>query len=274
MAENYIQLYNAVEQPFFVGMESGKAMWLISDRKLHLLVFAAHPTEDGKFYYEDLRTQETSWSLPLTEMTASAANTAKVLTTFNAEESEVWIGDSFPYDESALLTIAIDAYLLGESGDYDESDQGSEEAELVKTPEVTPVASPDAKPTQTSVLNEIVSAKSTDLLKSKSPSKDESDDEEEDKVKSGAVSGTAHPRDADDSDEESSAGGTASSDGEDDDTQSTPIKASAAPVDMSILTNDLIHHSNTIKVGSISLPRVFVCQFTAPSVFPCPRRAT
>lgn len=249
MAENYIQLYNAAEQPFFVGMESGKAMWLISDRKLHLLVFAAHPTEDGKFYYEDLRTQETSWSLPLTEMTASAANTAKVLTTFNAEESEVWIGDSFPHDESALLTIAIDAYLLGEGGDYEESDQGSEEAEPVKTPEVSPAATPVVKPTQTSILDEIVSAKATDLFKSNTPLENESDDDEvEGNVKAGGASGAARARDADDSDGESSAGGTASSDGDEDENPSTPAKASTAPVDMSILTNDLIHHSNTIKV--------------------------
>jgi len=248
MAENYIQLYNAAEQPFFVGMESGKAMWLISDRKLHLLVYAAHPTEDGKFYYEDLRTQETSWSLPLTEMTASAANTAKVLTTFNAEESEVWIGDSFPHDESALLTIAIDAYLLGEGGDYEESDQGSEDVEPVQIPEGTPVTTPAVQPTQTSILSEIVSAKSTDLFKGSIPLKNESDDEEESNVRAGGTSGAAFARDADDSDGESSVGGTASSDGDEGETTSTPAKASAAPVDMSVLTNDLIHHSNTIKV--------------------------
>lgn len=247
MPEKYIQLFNAAEQPFFVGMDSGKASWLIDEGKIHLLIHAAHPADDGKYYYEDLRTQAVSWSLPLTEMTASAANTAKVLMTFNEVESEEWIGDSFPADESALLTIAIDAFLLGEGGDYDEDSVEAEEDVSVHASEKVAVAVSPTNPPKDNVMNAIFSAKSSEIL-STEPTK-----AQKEQSGPGAKGATiTHAQGAlDDNDSESdagsesSAGGTASSDGEE------PVNASvpAVPeVDMSILTNDLILSQNTVKV--------------------------
>jgi len=266
MPEKYIQLFNAAEQPFFVGMDSGKASWLIDEGKIHLLIHAAHPADDGKYYYEDLRTQAVSWSLPLTEMTASAANTAKVLMTFNEVESEEWIGDSFPADESALLTIAIDAFLLGEGGDYDEDSVETEEDVSVHASEKVAVAVSPTNPPKDNVMNAIFSAKSSEIL-STEPAKAQ-------KEQSGTgANGTTIARAQsalDDSDSgsdagsESSAGGTASSDDEE------PVKASAPAVpnvDMSILTNDLILSQNTVKVRLnspllvISYTILLVCTF-------------
>ncbi len=251
MPEKYIQLFNAAEQPFFVGMDSGKASWLIDEGKIHLLIHAAHPADDGKYYYEDSRTQAVSWSLPLTEMTASAANTAKVLMTFDELESEEWIGDSFPADESALLTIAIDAFLLGEGGDYDEDSVEAEEDVSVHASEKVAVTESPTNPSKDNVMNAIFSAKSSAILSTEPTmaQKEQSGTGEK-------VAAITHAQIAlDDNDSvsdagsESSAGGTASSDDEE------PVKAfvSSVPavpeVDMSILTNDLILSQNTVKVS-------------------------
>lgn len=249
MPEKYIQLFNAAEQPFFVGMDSGKASWLIDEGKIHLLIHAAHPADDGKYYYEDLRTQAVSWSLPLTEMTASAANTAKVLMTFNEEESEEWIGESFPADNSALLTIAIDAFLLGEGGDYDEdsveAESETEEDVSVHASEKVTEAVVPTNPPKDNLMNAIFSAKPSEILSTEPTSTP---------IKHGGlgakgVTVTDDDDSGSDAGSESSAGGTASTDNEE------PVKAStpAVPeVDMSILTNDLILNQNTVKVRAYS----------------------
>jgi hypothetical protein len=113
MKDKYAQLLNADQQPFFVDMNSGKAYWLIDESNFPELQYMAHSSENGKCYYENLETQEVTWSIPYSEMSPAAINTAKVLQEFNGEDTAEWIGLEFPEDLSENLMIAIDDYLLG-----------------------------------------------------------------------------------------------------------------------------------------------------------------
>lgn len=140
MSERYIQLFNAANQPFFVGMETGRASWLIPVREISQLSFMAHLTDDSKCYYEELTTQEVSWKLPFTQMTPAAANTCKVLPGCNEEDTAEWIDEDFPEDKSIELMFAIDAYLLeggqdgGSSGEEEEATEEISAAVLEKQP--------------------------------------------------------------------------------------------------------------------------------------------
>ena len=68
MKEKIIQVFNADQQPFFVGMESGKTSWTITTKQLPQLTFVGHLTDGDACYYEDLRTQEVTWAIPFTEL--------------------------------------------------------------------------------------------------------------------------------------------------------------------------------------------------------------
>ena len=125
MKEKIIQVFNADQQPFFVGMESGKTSWTITTKQLPQLTFVGHLTDGDACYYEDLRTQEVTWAIPFTELSPAAANTVKVLQSFNQQDTEDWIKCTYSDDASIEVMMAIDVYLLAKEEGELEHDNDS-----------------------------------------------------------------------------------------------------------------------------------------------------
>jgi hypothetical protein len=246
MKERIIQLRNAEGEPFFIGMDTGKVTWTIPVKSFGNLTHMAHLSDGSACYYEDLRTQGVSWTLPFSEMSSAAINAAKVLQGCNQEDTEEWINSPYPEDESVEVMLGIDAYLLTkEQGEeLDEEDEGSDEASLSSAEQVPPAAgvSPSSN-----VMSGIFSANSSKIFsKDASSEHDEQSGSEEDILPvAGAM---AVEENSEDEEDESGSGGTMESDGDDSEDEHDGATDSN-PAAGASLTAAQILSQTTIKVS-------------------------
>lgn len=253
MTERYIQLFNAANQPFFVGMETGKASWVIPVKKISQLTYMAHLTDESKCYYEELSTQEVSWKLPFTQMTPAAANTCKVLPGCNEEDTAEWIDEDFPEEKSIELMFAIDAYLLeGDQGDQEEQDE--EEIPAVESTPNTGTQSPGLvgsmfSPGSSSLFEKQKQTKAQN--DSENESENESDGEKDNEVPDflaeQGVKNVEEYGGSEDGSDSGGSGGTAETD-EDFYAKKFPQEAKGSSESSSILTAASILGQNTVKV--------------------------
>jgi hypothetical protein len=250
MKERIIQLRNAEGEPFFIGMDTGKVSWTIPVKSFGQLTHMAHLSDGSACYFEDLRTQEVSWTLPFSEMSSAAINAAKVLQGCNQEDTEEWINSPYPEDESVEVMLGIDAYLLAnEQGEEpEEEDEVSEEGSLDLSEQVAPSA--DRSPTKPNVMSGIFSANSSKIFSKDAPSdSDEQSGSEEDIL---PVSGANAVEEGSDEEDESGSGGTMESDDEGSDDGDASDSTSAATARLNAAQ---ILSQTTIKVSMYIKPK-------------------
>lgn len=237
MKEKIIQVFNLDQQPFFVGMESGKASWTISTKQLPYLTFVGHLTDGDACYYEDLRTQEVTWSIPFTELSPTAANTVKVLQSFDQQDTEDWIKTTYSDDDSIEVMMAIDAYLLAKEEGELEHDNDSYSSDDVD--DRSSEADENASEVEEHDSSQVISDNTTALFSS-----DNNASLQEDVLKD---TKDVKVVEVDDDDLDSESGGTIESD-DDSMEQAQPIQESIDTV----LTVKNILRQSTIKVTTIN----------------------
>lgn len=248
-----MQLFNADLQPIFIGMQSGKATWTIPKGTFPQLTFMAHLADGNSCYYEDLRTQAVSWTLPFTEMSSAAANTAKVLQSSNEESTVDWINQPFPFDDSIEVMLAIDDYLIAkEQGVLPEDDSESDDS-AVEAPSSPAVKESNTRPKSEQVISQIFSAGANQLYEK--PAQEAASKSTKDVLD--GIDAKMVADDADSDAEQSGSGGTMSSEGDDDedDHHSEPESQPVSGVtktdnDGGILTAAQILSQTTLKVTS------------------------
>jgi hypothetical protein len=266
MKERIIQLRNAEGEPFFIGMDSGKVSWTIPAKSFGQLTHMAHLSDGSACYFEDLRTQEVSWTLPFSEMSSAAINAAKVLQGCNQEDTEEWIKSPYHEDESVEIMLGIDAYLLAkEQGEEsEEEDEASEEGSLDSSEQVAPSA--DKSPTKSNVMSGIFSADSSKIFSKDAGS--DSDGQSSSGKDILPVSGAMEVEDCGDDEDESGSGGTMESD---DEGSEEGDVGSATSAGTASLTAAQILSQTTIKVPHLrSLSHYKRSYFTCLVASPLP----
>jgi hypothetical protein len=116
--EGVIQIFNADHDPLYVELQGGNAFWLVPRKyKLADVKFLTHLTEDGSCYFENLVTNETSWSLPVV-MSEHARNNAITFQHMNRDDTEIALLGAFPEEESEAQMAKIDAFYDPDSDMY------------------------------------------------------------------------------------------------------------------------------------------------------------
>jgi hypothetical protein len=137
--DGVIQIFNADHDPLYVELQGGNAFWLVPRKyKLADVKFLTHLTEDGSCYFENLVTNETSWSLPVV-MSEHARNNAITFQHMNRDDTEIALLGAFPEEESEAQMAKIDAFYDPDSDMYgvepqlehgDDEDDGDAEEKL------------------------------------------------------------------------------------------------------------------------------------------------
>lgn len=114
----------------YVEMHTGNAFWVLPKKyKLKDVKYLSHLTEDGSSYYEELATNQTSWTLPAV-MSAQAKSNTAAYQLMTRDEAEVALVEAFPEEESAEQMAKIDAYFdPNAERKEDESEEEEEEEE-------------------------------------------------------------------------------------------------------------------------------------------------
>lgn len=113
---SYIQVYSLDRLPVFIDLRSGRATWTLAPKEhLRSIKYLTHflSEEDTQCYYEDVNTQETSWTLPESpEMSEEARDIAATVFSMTRQNVEALCGKSYQAEESIQFMNKVDMYLI------------------------------------------------------------------------------------------------------------------------------------------------------------------
>lgn len=118
MTEKYMQVFNKGGDPVFIGLQNGILNWTLpSYAKLSDILYLTH-LSDSKFYYEEVSSQTTMWSLPNDGKIISfrAVNTIHDVQTMTRTETADFIGMPFP-EEASAMQMSLIANFLNEAAE-------------------------------------------------------------------------------------------------------------------------------------------------------------
>lgn len=108
----YIQLFNVNEDPVYLELRSGDAMWSFPDESfLQYVRYVSHLNDKGVPYYESIVTGDVSWNLPTEKMTTISIEKAQQIQAMDRSDCELEIGLDFNENESSNQISSLDEYL-------------------------------------------------------------------------------------------------------------------------------------------------------------------
>lgn len=113
-----MQLFNKSGDPVFIGLQNGILNWTLpAYAKLSDVLYLTH-LSDGKFYYEEISSQATMWSLPTDAKIISLRTTKTIndVQTMNRTETAEFIGMPFP-EEASIMQMNLIASFLNEAAE-------------------------------------------------------------------------------------------------------------------------------------------------------------
>jgi hypothetical protein len=114
-SDYYIQTFNNDGDPLFVGLSSGKAYWILTSNSLfEKLKLVSHINEeDGKLYFEEIDTGNTTWTLMIdNEIVYQAGyDTIYKIDSMTRDECESFVGQRYDEKKIQQQNDQLDNYL-------------------------------------------------------------------------------------------------------------------------------------------------------------------
>jgi hypothetical protein len=114
-SDYYIQTFNNDGDPLFVGLSSGKAYWILPSNSLfEKLKLVSHINEeDGKLYFEEIDTGNTTWTLMIdNEIVYQAGyDTIYKIDSMTRDECELFVGQRYDEKKIQQQNDQLDNYL-------------------------------------------------------------------------------------------------------------------------------------------------------------------
>jgi hypothetical protein len=142
-SELYMQLFNAEGDTVFIGLLSGKVFWKLPNSVTfdEVKYFAHISDDDGRIYFEEMKTEAVTWSLSPadSDISLTARKIIAQLDNMSREETGKMIGQPFDDDVTNYVNDAVDRY-------FEERDQKKQQQQFAPEPSERNFPPKESKP--------------------------------------------------------------------------------------------------------------------------------